>query len=261
MSDLEKQTTLLNLELRREKVRNEIEALKNQRKQAYQQEIEKEEAKRKAQIEWEKEQEQKVIQEQQKLRELDIKFEQLRQEKLLNEYKKDPRVFYGDLASELAVRRYYEKLYQRIKDGMEGYQDFTVKSERNTLFSMLGNNDRYYGEQSRFYGKYQCNQAFKLAGKLFHVFDDDTEEAVVPYGKGKELIAELKALSFAPSADFLAKFIEKIKPYTVSLYDYQKEKLGNCLACVGGIWILEPQAYDDAVGLISTEIKAKFLEA
>ncbi len=87
MSDLEKQTTLLNLELRREKVRNEIEALKNQRKQAYQQEIEKEEAKRKAQIEWEKEQEQKVIQEQQKLRELDIKFEQLRQEKLLNEYK------------------------------------------------------------------------------------------------------------------------------------------------------------------------------
>ena len=180
---------------------------------------------------------------------------------LLNEYKKDPRVFYGDLASELAVRRYYEKLYQRIKDGMEGYQDFTVKSERNTLFSMLGNNDRYYGEQSRFYGKYQCNQAFKLAGKLFHVFDDDTEEAVVPYGKGKELIAELKALSFAPSADFLAKFIEKIKPYTVSLYDYQKEKLGNCLACVGGIWILEPQAYDDAVGLISTEIKAKFLEA
>ena len=34
MSNLEKQTALLNLELRREKVQNEIEAIKNQRKQA-----------------------------------------------------------------------------------------------------------------------------------------------------------------------------------------------------------------------------------
>ena len=44
-------------------------------------------AKRKARIEWEKAQEQKVVQEQQKLRELDIAFEKLRQEKLLNSYK------------------------------------------------------------------------------------------------------------------------------------------------------------------------------
>lgn len=87
MSDLEKQTALLNLELRREKVKNEIEAIKNQRKQAVEQEKEKEEAKVKAKIEWEKAQEQKVLQEQQKLRELDIQFEKLRQEKLLNSYK------------------------------------------------------------------------------------------------------------------------------------------------------------------------------
>ena len=87
MSELEKQTALLNLELRREKVKNEIEAIKNQRKEALEKEKEKEEAKRKARIEWEKAQEQKVVQEQQKLRELDIAFEKLRQEKLLNSYK------------------------------------------------------------------------------------------------------------------------------------------------------------------------------
>lgn len=87
MSDLEKQTALLNLELRRERVKNEIEAIKNQRKQALEQEKEKEEAKQKAKVEWEKAQEQKVIAEQQKLRELDIQFEKVRQEKLLNAYK------------------------------------------------------------------------------------------------------------------------------------------------------------------------------
>ncbi len=87
MSDIEKQTALLNLELRREKIRNEIEAIKNQRKQAVVDEQEKKEAQRREKIEWEKEQEQKVLQEQQKLRELDIQFENARQEKLLNAYK------------------------------------------------------------------------------------------------------------------------------------------------------------------------------
>lgn len=86
-SDLEKQTTLLNLELRKEKVKNEIEAIKKQRQQAIEDEKDKIEAKAKAKIEWEKAQEQKVIQEQQKLRELDLQFEKLRQERLLNSYK------------------------------------------------------------------------------------------------------------------------------------------------------------------------------
>lgn len=87
MSDLEKQTALLNLELRREKVKNEIEAIKNQRKVAIEQEKEKEEQKARQKIEWEKAQEAKVLEEQQKLRELDIRFEKMRQERLLNSYK------------------------------------------------------------------------------------------------------------------------------------------------------------------------------
>ena len=89
MSDLEKQTALLNLELRRERVRNEIEAIKNQRKQAEQQEIEAAEEKARKQKEWEKEQERKILEEQQKLRELDIQFEKTRQEHLLNAYKNE----------------------------------------------------------------------------------------------------------------------------------------------------------------------------
>ena len=87
MSDLEKRTALLNLELRREKLQNEIEAVKNQRRQALQQEKDKIEQQRLKNIEFEKEQEQKVLVEQQKLRDLDIQFETLRQEKLLGSYK------------------------------------------------------------------------------------------------------------------------------------------------------------------------------
>ena len=87
MSALEKKTALLNLELRREKLQNEIEAVKNARRQALAQEQEKAEALKLKNLEFEKEQEKKVLLEQEKLRELDIKFETLRQEKVLNAYK------------------------------------------------------------------------------------------------------------------------------------------------------------------------------
>lgn len=87
MSDLEKQTALLNLELRREKVKNDIEAIKNQRLLAIEQEKERKEEKARKQLELEKSLEQKVLQEQQKLRELDLSFERLRQERLLKSYK------------------------------------------------------------------------------------------------------------------------------------------------------------------------------
>lgn len=87
MSELEKRTALLNLELRREKLQNEIEAVKNQRRQALQQEEDKKEQQRLKNLEFEKQQEQKVLVEQQKLRDLDIQFETLRQEKLLGSYK------------------------------------------------------------------------------------------------------------------------------------------------------------------------------
>lgn len=87
MSDIEKRTALLNLELRREKLQNEIEAVKIQRQQALLAEEEKVEAQRLKNIEFEKEQERKVLIEQEKLRELDIQFEKLRQEKLLSSYK------------------------------------------------------------------------------------------------------------------------------------------------------------------------------
>lgn len=132
MSDLEKQTALLNLELRREKVKNEIEAIKNQRKQAVVQEKEKAEEKRRKQIEWEKNQEQKVLQEQQELRELDIQFEKVRQEKLLNAYKNDMLSAHQDWIE------HEESLYKQIDDLREQKQGI-LDDTKNKLSSIKAN--------------------------------------------------------------------------------------------------------------------------
>lgn len=86
MSDIEKQTTLLTLELRREKVRNEIEAIKAQRNKAVQEKLAAEEEKKRKEFEWKKEQEAKVLREQQLLKEKEIELEKLKQKKALNAY-------------------------------------------------------------------------------------------------------------------------------------------------------------------------------
>lgn len=87
MSNIEQETAILNLELKKEQVKNSIEALKAVQNKARQEELDKLEAKRKKDIEWRNEQKKKLLQEEQKLKNLEIVFEQERQEKILNAYK------------------------------------------------------------------------------------------------------------------------------------------------------------------------------
>lgn len=87
MSDLEKQTALLTLELRREKIKNEIAAIKAQRQKAIEEEEAKKEEKERKRIEWEKEQEAKILRERKALMDAMAKMERLRQEKILKAYK------------------------------------------------------------------------------------------------------------------------------------------------------------------------------
>ncbi len=87
MSDLEKQTAILNLELKKERVKSDIESLKAVQEKAKEEEkARQEEKKRKAQA-WENEEKRKLLQEQQKLKNLEIAYEQERQEKILKNYK------------------------------------------------------------------------------------------------------------------------------------------------------------------------------
>ncbi len=87
MSDLEKQTTLLNLELKKERVQNEIAAVKAQRLKAQQEEDARKEEEERKRIEWENEQERLMVAEQTKLKEAAAALERLRQEKIVKAYK------------------------------------------------------------------------------------------------------------------------------------------------------------------------------
>ncbi len=86
MSEIEKQTTLLNLELKREEVKNRIEALKAQRERARQEELNMEAEREKKARDEELQRQKALLQEQMKLKEKEIEVEKIRQAKILSEY-------------------------------------------------------------------------------------------------------------------------------------------------------------------------------
>lgn len=174
---------------------------------------------------------------------------------LLERFRAHPQEFKEDLASDEAVRWYYRRLYANME---EGFQDYTLKEERDTLFSLLGGNTNRYTQDCDFYGQFTLGQAFRTAGERFQVFDENTWDVVVPYGNGQALIAQLQAAPYAGPA-WLREWSRRAKPYTVSVYEYQMRKMGHVLRSVNGVLVLDSQAYDLQTGL-TLETKSDFLE-
>ena len=86
MSEIEKQTTLLNLELKREEVKNRIDALKAQRERAKQEELDRVAEREKKARDEELQRQKALLQEQMRLKEKEMELEKIRQAKILSEY-------------------------------------------------------------------------------------------------------------------------------------------------------------------------------
>ena len=122
------------------------------------------------------------------------------------------------------------------------------------MFDLLAVNLRHI-ERPEFQGKYFLNQAFLTAGNLFQVFDENTTDVIVPYNiEAKELIADLFSQQSAYDLAFLKRCIEKAKPYTIQVFQYQIQKLSDygMLSSTHDdrFTVLNEQCYDDKTGLI-----------
>ena len=101
---------------------------------------------------------------------------------------------------------------------------------------------------------YILRQAFKTAGKHCNVFDEDTVDLVVPYNKeAKEIIDKLYSDEAKSDIAFLKIQLDAAKPYTVSVYENELDKLekNGMIQEVDelGIFILKEDAYDRDIGV------------
>ena len=170
---------------------------------------------------------------------------------LLSEFSLHPGQYQNRLDSDEAVGYYYRALYRRMPDG---HHDYCVP-KRPSLFALLSMNPYCETDTS-----YYFRQAFRLAGSLFQVFEENTTDVIVPYGKGAELISSLCGERAKHDFDYLKGLLEQAKPYTVSLYQYQFDRLAAEHALIplqGGAWGLNGH-YNQEAGFSMDEYNFDF---
>lgn len=170
---------------------------------------------------------------------------------LLAQYRQRPDGFRNDLSSDEAIGYYYRRLYQEMP---EGFQDYRIKDKRYTVFSLLADNSYFSDDRAEAHGTYFLNQAFQLAGKLFQVYDEDSVDVIVPYGEGRAVIADLGSDRAGRDLVYRQNCLERAKPYTVSLYQYQLRQLEQKHGLLpiregdDSIWVLTEGFYDQETG-------------
>lgn len=173
---------------------------------------------------------------------------------LLRKFAQDPGRYDCDLLSEKGIAEYYRYLFNDVD--IRGKFSFPQKlpcGSTENLFDLLADN-KLHIERPEFKGKYFLNQAFKTAGDQFRVFDEATTEVIVPYNaEAKKIIADLFSKKADCDYSFLKACIEKAKPYTVRIFEYQNKKLWEYGMLSsdeqGRFTVLNEQCYNGETGL------------
>ena len=105
-------------------------------------------------------------------------------------------------------------------------------------------------------------QAFAEAGFNFKVFEEDNYDILVPYKEGKRIIGDLLSEKSAHDLNYTAALLKEAKPYTISIYAYQKAELekAGALMTANGLLILADGWYDDELGLRMKNPSLDFME-
>ena len=147
MSNIEKQTTLLRLELRREELKSRVEALRNARLKAQQEEDARIRAEEERAKDLEAERQAKIIAEQEKLKQQEFELEKLRQEKVLNDYRNEMlHINQQWVAKNAELQKRIRELEEEVKTTTQKYKDKITKINESvaTLIPVAENAVRNY---------------------------------------------------------------------------------------------------------------------
>lgn len=171
---------------------------------------------------------------------------------LLSAFADHPERFQNDLSGQEAIGFYYHQLYGSMNPD---FQD-DVTPEYGSVYRLLADNPKFANAQCPMAERFYLRQAFQLAGKLFQVFDENTTDILVPYGKGRDIREYLISAAQAYGErdwQTIRRNINEAKQYSVSVYQYQftqLEKLGAVTPLFeDSVYVLSDGYYDADIGL------------
>lgn len=156
------------------------------------------------------------------------------------------------LIGETATQIFYHNMF--AENAMKRQIKYPIDDGREPLFltDLLANKNPY-AQKDKFTF---LHQPFKMVGKMFQVFDENTTDILVPYNEGINFIEKLREIEranfFVPS---LKSFMKQTTNYTISIYQWQFDKLWEAGLLYGlfenRIFVLDKKAYHEQYGLNS----------
>ena len=180
-----------------------------------------------------------------------LKGKEITQE-MLRDLEMDSSLWDGELLSNHAMRRYFERFYRSQGNSLDG----EIHGMRETHFDLLlsiGNRPNVY---SRF--KAECEKDYPLvftnrmntSARNFEVIPNQTRSVLVPYSEGNEIISELISNQYYKDLSVLLK---KAQQYSLNIFDYEYkllEKEGGLISTESdGVVMLKEGFYSKEYGL------------
>lgn len=150
--------------------------------------------------------------------------------------------------------------FQREQDYTNSQKDYPIKKDYpfkidSSLYKLLSDN-KFNAQKAAMFKQNSgliLKQSFRTACREFKVIDQNTKTVIVPFGRGKELIAKLEGENSMAELHFLLKAAQA---YSVSLPESVFKRLSDSKAIYPagdtGVYCLESGYYDENSG-VTTE--------
>lgn len=172
--------------------------------------------------------------------------------KIFTDIKQAPILYDGSILSRKAMEKYFKEFYTDMKANL----NYFVPHLRINMTELLSAPRSEYQYHKAYKSKYKKTldlciaNSYKTAAENFRAINQTTTSVLVPYGKGKDIIAELNSFH---TIDDLGKLLKSAQHYTINIYKNEIEKLVKNQGIVslmdGKIFVLKESAYDDNYGL------------
>ncbi len=157
-----------------------------------------------------------------------------------------------ELLNPEVMSRYFAYFFYERADLMAYPLNEKQAGRKDTLLNLLSDNNKNVGREKN---TIKLQQSFKTAGKAFKAIDAPTQAVIVPYGKGKKIIAGLCA-EFEPAKAY--HLLKQAQKYSVNVFPNVWQKLNKVQAVRSvqdgeEIYYLDERYYSNYFGL-STEV-------
>jgi len=148
--------------------------------------------------------------------------------RVLREFREDKKQFNCNILHPELTARYFRYYYKEIPDSLLKYK---MRGRDETILDLLSDNEQSKWEYDQAAGsKYgdkakpltQFRQSFETAWKEFEVIAQDTIGVIVPFERGKGIIAEFFSL---PDIQHCINLLQEAQQYSVNIYFNELEKM------------------------------------